>query len=301
MFVCTAALAMAACGGRESVRHASHSLVRFESGWSGGGVDGRLYVTPRVRLFTNVSSRSLRMRLPIALEHTISGFSRFWPGALPDVELEVVVYDTFDQWRQAVEDRFGVQPGEGLGRGAATSRGVSLLHDIGEEATLRLAAHEVWHAYAQRVLVRPLPVPIDEAIACAVEGMRWEHAAPTLSFVSNPARAAHLRRLIAEGRLGTLAGHMGEGPHELSDDAALLNDYYARAWCLGVMLLDFSDVAMDRGVERLIAEARVGRQAIDAPVSGEALLEQLGFGYFERRPEDLEDLWRRTARRLAGE
>ncbi|MCL4222329.1 MAG: hypothetical protein KJZ65_13270 [Phycisphaerales bacterium] len=298
--VCTAALALVACRGRDSLRHVSHSLVRFESGWSGGGVDGRLYVTPRVRLFTNVSSRSLRTRLPIVLEHTISGFSRFWPGPPPDVEIEVVVYDSFEQWRQAVEVRFGVQPGEGLGRGAATSRGVSLLHDIGEEGTLRLAAHEVWHAYAQRVLVRPLPVAIDEAIACAVEGMRWEAAVPTLSYGSNPARAVHLRRLLEEGRLGTLAAHMGDGPHEMSDDAARLDDYYARAWCLGVMLLDSNDVRLDHGFERLVTDARMGRRSLEGAGSGGALLEQLGVRYFEQRPEDLEILWQRTAHRLAG-
>lgn len=292
-------LVLPGCGGRKTVRHESRALVRMEAPWSGGGIDGRLYVTPRVRLFTNLSSRSLRTRLPIVLEHTISGFARFWPGPLPDVELEVVVYDSFDQWRQAVEARFGVEPGEGLARGAATARGVSLLHDIGEEATLRLAAHEVWHAYAQRVLVRPLPIPIDEAIACAAEGMRWDAAAPTLSFVSNPAREAHLRRLIDEGRLGTLASHMNQLPHDLSADAALLDDYYARAWCLGLMLLDSHEVAIERGVKRLIAEARVGRQSLDAPASGAALLEQLGAGYFERHPQDLEDLWQRTARRFA--
>ncbi|KAA0215154.1 MAG: hypothetical protein DYG94_09810 [Leptolyngbya sp. PLA3] len=299
MCIVSALLAMQGCG-RGSVRHASDALVRFESPWSGGGVSGRLYVTPRVRLFTNISSRSLRTRLPLVLEYTISGFSRFWPGPLPDVELEVVVYDSLESWRGAVHDRFGVEPGEGLERGAATARGVSLLHDIGEDATLILAAHEVWHAYAQRVLVHPLPVALDEAIACAAEGMRWEGAAPTLSYTSNPARAAHLRRLIDERRLGTLAMHMEHGPVELSGDAALLDDYYARAWCLGIMLLDSDQVAVERGLKRLIADARVGQRTVEATGSGREMLEQLGSRYFERHPEDMEDLWQRTARRLAG-
>ena len=128
----------------------------------------------------------------------------------------------------------------------------------------------------------------------------WEGAAPTLSYTSNPARAAHLRRLIDERRLGTLAMHMEHGPVELSGDAALLDDYYARAWCLGIMLLDSDQVAVERGLKRLIADARVGQRTVEATGSGREMLEQLGSRYFERHPEDMEDLWQRTARRLAG-
>lgn len=291
--------ALAGCGGRETVRHGSDSLIRLEGPWSGGGVEGRVYITPRVRLFTNVSSRSLRTRLPVVLEYTISGFARFWPeGNLPDVELEVVAYDAHDEWRSAVEKRFGFEPGEGLDRGAVTAHGVSLLHDIGEDLTLRLAAHEVWHGYAQRVLVRPLPVGIDEAIACAVEGMA---DSLTPSYRNNMYRRMQLQMFLGSGSgLGTLADHLGSSPHDVAGDAYEFDAYYARAWCLGMMLLDSDDLMIERGIKRLIADSRVGKRTIDASGSGEEILEQLGSRYFERRPEELEDLWQRTAGRLTS-
>lgn len=291
--------ALFGCGGRESVRYASGSLVRMEGPWSDGGVDGRVYVTPRVRLFTNVSSRSLRTRLPVVLEYTISGFARFWPeGNLPDVELEVVVYESYEEWREAVKRRFGFEPGEGLGRGAATAGGISLLHDIGEGLTLVLAAHEVWHGYAQRVLVRPLPVGIDEAIACAVEGMFLPDL-PTPVYRDNPWRATQFWEFLASGEeLGTLADHLGSRPHDFAHDTVAFDAYYARAWCLGMMLFDSGDLMLERGVRQLIADSRVGKRTIDASGSGEEILEQLGTRYFERRPEELEDLWQRTAQRL---
>ena len=278
-------------------------IVLSEETWSAGGPEGVVMRTPRVRLFTNLPSGELRRRLPATLEYTLAGIDRFWPGSPnPEPELEAVVYSTLAEWRLAVVRRFGVEPGEGLDHGAATSRGVSLLHDIGPDATLRLAAHEIWHAYAQRTLRSTLPTAIDEAIACYVEGMRWEVGAPgpTLSADSNPIRRRHLASLVERGEMGSLAEHLAADPDDLAESARGLDDYYARAWNLGQMLLDAGDAGLKRGVQRLLKDAQAGAPAFGLHADGDDLLAWLCERYFDRTPAEMEETWLRTAGRLVG-
>lgn len=278
-------------------------IVLAEERWSAGGSHGVVMRTPRIRIFTNLPPGELRSRLPPTLEYTLAGFDRFWPGHPdPEPELEAVVYASLSEWRQAVVRRFGIEPGEGLNHGAATSRGIALLHDIGPDVTLRLAAHEIWHAYAQRVLLSPLPTAMDEAIACYAEGMRWESGAagPTLSPAFNPIRRQHLALLASRGRLGSLAEHLAADPHDLAHSAAGLDDYYARAWNLGLLLLDSGDAGLKKGVQRLLDDARAGTLGLSANPTGGGMLTWLSERYFDRSPAEMEELWLRTAMRSLG-
>ncbi|GAB4383801.1 MAG: hypothetical protein Kow0022_04530 [Phycisphaerales bacterium] len=282
---------------------AASGIFLAQEQWSAGGSNGVVMRTPRIRIFTNVPPGVLRSRLPATLEYTLAGIDRFWPGHPdPEPELEAVVYASLSEWRQAVARRFGIEPGEGLNYGAATSRGIALLHDIGPDGTLRLAAHEIWHAYAQRVLQSPLPTAMDEAIACYVEGLRWEPDAdgPMLSPASNPIRRQHLALLASRGRLGSLAEHLAADPHDLAHSAAGLDDYYARAWNLGLLLLDSGDVGLKKGVQRLLEDARTGTLDSAAHVAGGEMLAWLSERYFNRSPAEMEEIWLRSAMRAIG-
>lgn len=296
-------LVLSGCGGRTILPTAQPtSLVVSQGRWSAGGAQGVAIRTPRVRLFTNVENQEMRDKLPIVLEHTIAGFERFWPDCPdPDPELEVVVYADIDQWRVAVKRRFGIETGDGFRYGAGTLGGVSLLHDIGLDWTLRLAAHEIWHAYGQRVLKTPLPVAIDEALSCYAEGMRWEQGAeaPALAPRNSPMRRMNLGALVAGGGLGMLADHFADSPHDLINTMFGMDHYYARGWCLSIMLLDSGDAMLKSGVARLLEDARRGTPAWTPGAPGEIQFDQLCEHYFERTPEEMEALWQKTAQSIA--
>lgn len=304
VLVASAAMVLCSCAPlhKSDNTDAGHALVRSEQRWSAGGAGGRVLRTPRVRLFTTLEDGPLLERLPVTLEHTITGFGRFWPDA-PELDhsLDVIVYASVEQWRRAVRDRFAIEPGRALDSGAATSGGVSLLHDIGDELTLRLAAHELWHAYKQTTIGRGFPTAIDEAIACYVEGMRWDGAsmAPVLSPWSNPVRQRRLRALVRDGRLGSLAEHLAGNPHELVDSAEQLDDYYARAWALGLTLLASDDVQLREGVARMLGDARRGVHLRGMLQSEPDSWDDLCGRYFQQRLEELDIKWRIVAHRLA--
>lgn len=300
-----ATMAVVGCGGRTFVPiERSNALIISQGRWSAGGAQGVAIRTPRVRLFTNVQNVELRDKLPIVLEHSISGFDRFWPNCPdPDPELEVVVYAEFEQWRAAVKKRIGIDAGIGLRYGAGTSGGVSLLHDIELDWTLRLAAHEIWHGYGQRVLKTPLPVAIDEALSCYAEGMRWEAgaAAPALVPRNSPTRSMNISALFRADMLGSLSDHFATSPHDYVDTMSGMDHYYARAWCLSIMLLDSGDATLKRGVARLLEDARRGTPAWTPGAPGHIQFDQLCEHYFERSPEEMEAIWQKTASSIVAE
>ncbi|MBX3323634.1 MAG: hypothetical protein KF757_11650 [Phycisphaeraceae bacterium] len=277
------------------------TLTTTQSPWTYQGRPGVAISTPRVQLFTTLPPGLLRDRLPIVLEHTISSFDRLYitPPVLTH-RVEVVVFHDVALWRTALSQRFGVSYALDLDRGAATSRGVSLLHDVGTADTLRLAAHEVWHAHAQLVLRRQLPTAIDEAIACWAEGISWDEsiALPVRRARDNPARKHHLRNLLQSDHLGSLHDHLAQQPERLTSSPAAMDAYYTRAWVLGLLLIESGDAHLHNSLATLIAESHKHQPPSGQPPTPitSSLWWETNFG---RSLTEIDNLWQQFAALLA--
>jgi hypothetical protein len=249
--------------------------------------------TEHVRLYAPSASGQMRGDLLRVLDTSTRRFVALIPGG-PEPVIEVYLFESEAAWRTAVSARLpaGVHLGRGMSRGAVTIGGASYLFDIGGHDALRLAAHEAWHAWVQRALHSRLPLWLDEAFATRAEGLYLPpgEGEPIFDARANPTRRTHLRRLLASGRLGSLEDHLGSDPAQLTDSVRALDDYYARAWVLG-LLLEASDLAprVSEGLEWGVFGTLTG--GVDAP-----LVAVLGV-----TADDLDSRWKRLAYELAGD
>jgi len=246
-----------------------------------------------VRLIAPSASVVFRAQLLRVLEASTRRFATQIPGG-PEPVIEVHLYESESAWREAVAARLpaGMHLGRGMRRGALTIGGVSYLFDIGGHDALRLAAHEAWHAWAQRGLHDRLPLWLDEALATRAEGLYLPPGGGNLIFDpgANPTRRSHLRRLIDSGRLGSLADYLHSDPARLTDSAHALNEYYARAWVFGLLLgeRDFRP-RLGRALDRASRGTLMG--------GGDATIQTILGG----TAEVLDPRWRRLAHELAGD
>ncbi|MFZ9916391.1 MAG: hypothetical protein ACO3IB_13810, partial [Phycisphaerales bacterium] len=113
----------------------------------------------------------MQVFLPTALEHYRSALI---PLPAPDGPIEVFVFGERNDWLAYTRERLPQEAAmyERIGRGGYTIEGDAVLFDIGRWDTFTIAAHEGWHAYTQRVFRHPLPVWLEEGIACFMEGVR---------------------------------------------------------------------------------------------------------------------------------
>lgn len=250
--------------------------------------------TAHVRLVTTLPEGELRRDLPALLEQCVASFIELSPpGAEPVIEVRFYTSET--HWREAVQAyaraRIGrpLTLGSGLSRAAVTIEGTCFLFDIGGRDALRLAAHEAWHAYAHRAFGRGLPLWLDEALACRAEGFYWDanHQSAILRPSANPTRRDQVRRMTDAGRLGSLEEHLRMDPKTLTDDRRALDEYYARAWLLGLAL---SEPSMEPRVSLALDRARRGATL----GTGDTVARTLGITAAE-----LEATWRHLARTLA--
>ena len=161
----------------------------------------------------------------------------------PPRQLEACVFGTREEWSRYTEHRLGSDAGPYLkmGRGGFTSGGEAVLYDIGPRDTLAIAAHEGWHAYTQRVFRHPLPVWLEEGLACYMEGVRGNSngAPPTFMPWRNFERFGELRDVVARERFVSLAELVEGTPQDyLRDGRNTLLGYYAQTWALVHFLME---------------------------------------------------------------
>lgn len=240
------------------------SPVISQREWRWNSVQGLEIRTANWQLRSSVGNTALRESLPVFYESALANY-RSGLVPLPELDrpLETYVFGSRSEWARFTEHRLGSDAGPYLkmGRGGFTSEGIAVLYDIGERDTLSIAAHEGWHQYSQTMLRNPLPVWLEEGIACYMEGFRRAKDRQEPQFLPwrNPERFAELR---SSGRRGSLVGlrELLEGSPQsflgISRDAQLT--YYAQVWALVHFLRDGEGGRYRAGLERLLADALDG-------------------------------------------
>ena len=235
--------------------------------WTFGEKPGECIDVGTHRIHSTLRDPVIRERmqifLPTALDHYRSALVEL---PEPDGPIEVYLFGTRNDWMAYTRERLPQEAAmyERIGRGGYTIEGDAVLYDIGRWDTFTIAAHEGWHAYTQRVFRHPLPVWLEEGLACYMEGVRGgvDGAPPTFIPWRNFERFGELRDVVSRGRFIPL-GELIEGTPQdfLRDGRSTLLGYYAQVWALVHFLAEGEDGRHRDGLERLLRDAVDGRIA----------------------------------------
>lgn len=264
-----AVLLLCACEGTPSTTVPRPTIVEeFEvhsEPWSFDGNSGVRLRTPSWDIRTTIRHDRITDMLPRFYERALERYATaLAPLPWPRQRLNVYLLGDQRQWQSKLVDALGAEAAQwtGLGRGGVTVDGTALLYDLDgrgrSRATLRIAAHEGWHQYAEAVLRDPLPTWLDEGIATWMEGFRIGPTGPQFQPLRNWDRIATLRRVIAADALGPLRDLLDADPATvLEEGRQQLLGYYAQLWALTCFLAE--DEVYQPRLAALLLAAHDGR------------------------------------------
>ncbi len=248
---------------RPSTGDASRFIAE-EGAWSFRGNTGRIYLTPSSIVRTTTNDRLINRRLPTFVERSVVHYQHAITN-LPELDepIETYLMGNRIQWEQLTRALLGDKASVYLrierGGFAAGHRGV--FYNIGPRDTFIICAHEGWHQYAHSVLQDPLPVWLDEGIACFMEGFRWDLASPDRPrFMpwANTERFDQLRQAVSAGSLISLHALVSTRPQDLIARNAtgdeLLN-WYAQSWALVHFLYEAEAGRFRAGLQRMLTDS----------------------------------------------
>ncbi len=261
---------LSACSSSSSTRDVSPSsmpvqrFVAEREPWSFEGDSGWTYYTPSATIRTTLRDRAMLIRLPgfveLAQVHARNALAVL---PEPDRPVETYVLGTRRGWesltRRILKDRASTYLA--IERGGYSAGSTGVFYDIGPKDTFTIAAHEGWHQYAHSTLANPLPVWLDEGIACYVEGFRWnELDTDTPDFLpwANLERFDALRRASSAGTLMPLHTLVSTRPQDLmatDRGADRVLTYYAQLWAL---VHFFRESGYSTGLSRTLTLAHQG-------------------------------------------
>ncbi len=262
--------------------------------WRFEGEPGFLLKTPHYRIYTTVPDTMLDRVgrfYEQALVHYMSALTSLPEPTSP---LETYLFNDRHQWRAKTRQMLPEQAKTflTLGRGGLTTRGVSVLYDIGPRGTFRdtfaIAAHEGWHQYTQRVFKQHLPIWLEEGIATYMEGYRESSESLRFHPRDNPERRRTLRKAVHRDRLIPLDELLSRSPQSfLNEGKEELLTYYAQVWALTHFLIEGEGGRYRGRLTKLLLDACRGRLELPAPSASDT-----GTGaaacireYFKREPE----------------
>ena len=238
--------------------------------WAYESYEGVHIQTEYWNVYTTIGYEHIVNLLPMFYEELVDHYSTVF-GQLPTParRMDVFLFATQSQWRMKVQDMLGrdAEQWYSLGRGGLTIDGVAVLYDLDRRGrsrtTLRIAAHEGWHQYAEAIFQSELPTWLDEGIGTWMEGFRMRNGSIQFEPTSNWDRLNSLRKLVYAKRLMPLTEVMSSNPSALlSDSRSSLLGYYAQLWGLTSFLIEAED---GNYREELL---NIFQQALDGTLNG---------------------------------
>ena len=150
-----------------------------------------------------------------------------------------------------------------LKSGGVTIDGTAVLYHLDRRGrsrvTLRIAAHEGWHQYAEAAFISCLPTWLDEGIGTWMEGFRIRRGEVQFLPASNWDRLTTLREIMNSGRMSSLQDLMQSDPSSLlSTGRTTLLGYYAQLWGLVSFIIEFEDGKYMPALRTILQEAATG-------------------------------------------
>ena len=273
----------------EPVRTSAHSstpptsdIGRFVADkrvWTFRGVAGQEYRTPNAVIRTTSSDRKILERLPPFVELSILHFqSDLVRLPRPKETIETYFFQSRSQWAAMTHSLMGERAPVYLAieRGGYSYNNIGVFFDLGPRDSFVICAHEGWHQYAHSTFADPLPVWLDEGVACVMEGFRWDEQFPDhprFLLWANLERFDQLRRAYNGGSLMPIHALLTLRPQDLIDQGvrsgnrqpAALN-YYAQVWALIHFLREGQGGIYRQAFETMLRDAADGtlRDKLDA-------------------------------------
>jgi hypothetical protein len=191
----------------------------------------------------------------------------------PKEKMDVFLFASEEQWQSKLSQMLGKEAEHWfqLKSGGVTIDGIAVLYHLDRRGrsrvTLRIAAHEGWHQYAEAAFVSCLPTWLDEGIGTWMEGFRIRRGEVQFLPASNWDRLTTLREIINAGRMSSLNVLMQSDPSTLlSTGRTTLLGYYAQLWGLVSFIIEYEDGKYMPALRTLLQEAATG--AIREPSKG---------------------------------
>ncbi|MBL4698389.1 MAG: DUF1570 domain-containing protein [Phycisphaerales bacterium] len=235
--------------------------------WTFKGDRGWAYYTPNSIIRTTSTDRKILERLPpfveLSILHYQSDITRLPRPAQP---IETYFFDTRNQWETLTRSLMGKRAGVYLSieRGGYSAKQIGVFYDIGPKDSFVICAHEGWHQYSHSTFKDPMPVWLDEGVACMMEGFRWDPQFPDhprFMAWANTERFDQLRDAYNSDALMPIHSLLTLRPQDLiiaptGQPTALI--YYAQVWALIHFLNEGEGGRYSSTLEQILQDIAIG-------------------------------------------
>jgi hypothetical protein len=270
-FIVVVFMVLYACSSQNSTTvHSSPAVGDLpkvtKSKWYFDGEEGVQFVTPNWNIYTTIPIPRIVESLPDFYSDLLGHYTTvFGDLPYPQKRIDVFMFATETQWQLKLLQMLGEDAKEwySLGRGGLTVDGTGVLYNLDRRGrsrvTLRIAAHEGWHQYAESVFKDSLPTWLDEGIGTWMEGFRIRNGEIDFMPASNWDRLSTLRKIVSADKLDSLNFLLTSEPSELllTGRSALLS-YYSQLWALTSFIVEFENGKYLPGLHAVLASALEG-------------------------------------------
>lgn len=250
--------------------------------WTFRGNTGWEYRTPNAIIRTTSDDRKILERLPPFVELSVLHYqSDLVRLPRPGQTIETFFFDNRSQWATMTNALMGDRAPVYLSieRGGYSANHIGVFFDLGPRDSFVICAHEGWHQYAHSTFAGPMPVWLDEGVACVMEGFRWDEQFPDhprFMAWANTERFDQLRDAYNAESLMPVHALLSLRPQDLIEQgsrsgstqpAALV--YYAQVWALVHFLREGQGGSYRSGFEQLLTDCASG--SLRDRLTGEAL------------------------------
>ena len=256
--------------------------------WNFGGVDGRRVVSEHYEIFSTLSDERLLGAFPELME---GGFA-FYRGLVPPGreskrKMRIYLFATRPQWVQFTKRFAGPRAASFLRirNGGYSERGVTAIKFVSHQTTFPIMAHEGFHQYLYHYVGRWAPAWLNEGLAVACEGQRWEGMRlVSFDLRHNPVRRNRLADAILRKEMfplrELLATHAGR---VIQRSTRAVGTYYAQLWALANFLREGQDGKYADGFARLLANLpSLGPRGVEHASSHDQRAGSIGEGVFRK-------------------
>ncbi|MBT4529935.1 MAG: DUF1570 domain-containing protein [Phycisphaerae bacterium] len=222
----------------------------LEFAWSFEGDDGERFVNDAWDIRTTMKYQHIIDSLPKFYSALLRRYSTAFCGLpLPQKQMDVYLFATQEQWQSQLVNMLGQEDAEHwfqLESGGITIDGTAVLYHLDRRGrsrvTFRIAAHEGWHQYAEKIFIEPIPTWLDEGIGTWMEGFRLRRGEVQFLPASNWDRLTTLRKIVNADKLCSLQELMNSEPSEvLTSGRSTLLEYYAQLWGLVSFIVEYDE------------------------------------------------------------
>lgn len=254
--------------GNEPVQRATETtnLAVIELPWTFQSDEGVRFVSDVWDIRTTMKYQHILDSLPLFYEALINRYTTvFGDLPLPNRRMDVYLFGNEEQWQKKLKEILGDEAEHWyqLKSGGVTIDGTAVLYHLDRRGrsrvTLRIAAHEGWHQYAEAAFISCLPTWLDEGIGAWMEGFRIRQGEVQFLPASNWDRLTTLRTIINADAISSLEELMQSDPSVLlSNGRTTLLGYYSQLWGLISFIIEYEDGKYLPALRTILQEAATG-------------------------------------------